>query len=380
LAPPTVRSSVGSAECGDDRGEGRSTAVDETRAAFFADLDWSRVEAAIPPTVAALARDVEDVDAFTLDARLRAALDGMHRIHWQTGRLLRFFFDLHLYQLMGFTTSARYAQERLGISIRKAQGLIAVERVTWRAPHLMEAYANGVISWLRALTIAPVLSETHERAWLARANEVTVRRLADEVDWALTAQDLRPLCEPVAPPPAGRLEIPVDTQMGARPEREGIDAAITFRGPASVIALFRDVVVAFTPPVELAWRGLEKLLEHVRAEWEAQPRHHDPVFARDGWRCTVPVCSGRKNLHDHHLIFRSRGGDNARDNRTAVCAWHHLRGVHRGHLRAWGEAPEAIHWELGVRQGAPPLLRLEGDRYVGGTSDAPACCAGTRAM
>jgi hypothetical protein len=328
------------------------------------------VETAIPPAVAALARDAEDCDAFTLDARLRATLDAMHRIHWQTGRLLRFFFDLRLYQLMGFATAARYVQERLGLSIRTAQGLIAVERVTWQAPHFMEAYANGKISSLRALTIAPVLSATHERAWLARANEVTVRRLADEVDWALTVQDLRPLCEPVAPPRAGRLALPADAQMGARPEREGIDAAITVHGPASVIALFRDAVVAFTPPAAPAWRGLERLLEHVRVEWEGQPRHHDPVFARDGWRCTVPVCGGRKNFHDHHLIFRSRGGDNAQDNRTAVCAWHHLRGIHRGHVRAWGAAPDAVQWEIGVRQEGPPLLRLMGDRYVGGTSDA----------
>jgi hypothetical protein len=292
----------------------------------------------------------------------------MHRIHWQTGRLLRVFFDLRLYRLMGFATAAHYVRERLGISIRKAQGLIVIERVTWRAPHLMNAYANGAISWLRALTIAPVLSANHERKWLARANEVTVRRLADEVDWALTVQDLQPFCEPIAPPPAGRLAIPADAQMGARSGREGVDAAIAFRGPASVIALFRDAVVAFTPPAAPAWRGLERLLEDVRAEWEAQPRHHDPVFARDGWRCVVPVCSGRKNLHDHHLVFRSRGGDNARDNRTAVCAWHHLRGVHRGYVRACGTAPDAIHWELGVRQGGPPLLRLVGDRYAGGAS------------
>ena len=100
------------------------------------------------------------------------------------------------------------------------------------------------------------------------------------------------------------------------------------------------------------------------AEWQAQPRHRDPIFGRDGWRCAVPACSSRRNLHDHHLLFRSRGGDNAHDNRITVCAWHHLRGIHGGRVRAWGMAPDAITWQLGVRPGGPPLLTLLGDRYV----------------
>ncbi len=113
------------------------------------------------------------------------------------------------------------------------------------------------------------------------------------------------------------------------------------------------------------WQGLERLVHHVVHEWESQPRNRDPIFARDGWRCAVPACSGRRNLHDHHVIFRSRGGSNARDNRVTVCAWHHLRGVHAGVVRAWGEAPDGLAWELGVQAGRRPLLRLSsGDVYL----------------
>ena len=35
-----------------------------------------------------------------------------------------------------------------------------------------------------------------------------------------------------------------------------------------------------------------------------------------------------------------------------------------GYIRAWGKAPDGIHWELGIRRDAPPLLTLVGDRYV----------------
>ncbi|TMA79815.1 MAG: hypothetical protein E6J72_10165 [Deltaproteobacteria bacterium] len=89
------------------------------------------------------------------------------------------------------------------------------------------------------------------------------------------------------------------------------------------------------------------------------------LFGRDGWRCAVPACSARRKLHDHHIVFRSRGGDNARTNRVALCAAHHQHGLHGGgSIRAWGHAPDGIHWELGTRQEGPPLRTLIGDHYV----------------
>ena len=130
------------------------------------------------------------------------------------------------------------------------------------------------------------------------------------------------------------------------------------------MALFRTAILAFTDRPDWYWIGCERLLGHVQAEWTAQPRHRDPVFERDRWRCAVPACTSRRNLHDHHILFRSRGGDNARDNRVAVCAAHHLHGIHAGRVRAWGTAPDGITWELGTRPRRPALLRLEGDRYA----------------
>jgi len=340
----------------------------ERRAYAFSEVDWTAIEAAIPASVAALAEDIDTLNAFTLDARLRATLAAMHRVHWQTGRLLRLVFDLRLYRWLGFATAERYVQERLGIGIRTAQMLVAVERVTWRAPQLAAAYERGAISPLRALIIAPVLSETHATAWLARASEVTVRRLSDEVSWALNHQDVRPLCEPVAPPVAGPLVMPSDAQLRARLPGERPDVVISVPAPLSVAALFETAIAAFTPEGAPRWRGFEALLENVRAEWNARPRHRDPIFERDGWRCAVPACSSRRDLNDHHIVFRSRCGGNARNNRVAICIVHHQHGVHGGgYIRAWGDAPDAIHWELGIRPDAPPLLTLIGDRYVSGS-------------
>jgi hypothetical protein len=59
------------------------------------------------------------------------------------------------------------------------------------------------LSPLRALTIAPVLGGGAAEAWVQRASEVTVRRLADEVGWALDVRDAGAACVSMAPPAHG---------------------------------------------------------------------------------------------------------------------------------------------------------------------------------
>ena len=323
-----------------------------------ADPGWSAVEVPIAEDVEKLLQLGPAGDPFMIDERLRVARRAMQRIDWQMGVLLRTFFDLRLHRAFGFPSASRYVAERLGLSGRKARALVALERGLRRTPALAAAYREGNVSWLRALTLLPVASR--DDAWVARAGEVTLRRLVAEVEWAL---DRRDAGLPTAPPPPGATLAPVERQMCARSD-DMLDADITFAAAPSVVALFRAALDAFRPAGEPRWKACEKLLEHVCHEWEAQPQHRDPVFARDGWRCAVPACTSRANLHDHHIRYRSAGGDNSRANRVAICAWHHLRGIHLGRIRAHGTAPHAITWEIGVRRGRPPLLRTLGDRYL----------------
>lgn len=64
------------------------------------------------------------------------------------------------------------------------------------------------------------------------------------------------------------------------------------------------------------------------------------------------VCSAR----DDHIRFRSAGGSDDLANRTTLCAWHHLRGIHADRLRCSGVAPAHLRFELGIRPGRAPLL------------------------
>jgi hypothetical protein len=320
-------------------------------------LDWSAVIEALPPGIDALASGVDDLDAFALDRRMRECVRVMSRIDWQMGRLLRTFFNYRLHHLMGFRSESRYLRERVGISRRKASSLTRLDRRGWDVPELAQAYRSGELSWARATTLLRIADIDNGKAWVEHANQVTVRRLVDEIEWALD----QPMLHSVPPPPEGT-SLP-ERQTCARPATppdDRLTEEIVLSAPASVAEVFRTVIRAYGH----GWYGLEKMLAHVKAEWEAQPKHRDPIFARDGWRCAVPGCTSRRNLQVHHVQFRSRGGGNQQWNRVCLCSWHHLRGIHAGKVRAEGRAPDDVLWELGVRPGFPPLMRLYGERYV----------------
>jgi hypothetical protein len=309
-----------------------------------------------------------------LDVQLRTEVHAMQTLDATIGRQLRRFIDAGGHRALGYPSVGDYVETRLGICSRRARALLALERGARRAPAVYEAYRAGRLSWLRALTIVPIARGAHATAWVARAREVTIRRLVDEVQWACDACDTSEVRVASMPPPArGAWLWSRERQMRARSDNEPdesnelhqpADGYVAFYGPAAVVATLHSAIAVLTPAGRPRWRGLSTLLEHAIAEWEAQPRHHDPIFARDGWRCAVPACSSRRNLHDHHVRFRSRGGDNAHENRVTVCAWHHLRGIHGGRVRAFGRAPNAIRWELGRRHNGEPALTLEGDYYV----------------
>jgi hypothetical protein len=106
--------------------------------------------------------------------------------------------------------------------------------------------------------------------------------------------------------------------------------------------------------------GFEAMLEHALEEWghvQIRPDADRRIFERDGWRCAVPGCSGYRNLHAHHIDFRSHGGGDAPENLITLCAFHHQRGVHGRELSLRGRAPERLRFALGTRKGAPPLAR-----------------------
>jgi len=115
--------------------------------------------------------------------------------------------------------------------------------------------------------------------------------------------------------------------------------------PASLKAARHYVVRCRRVP---SWVGLLVLLEDFVTTWDVgRGFASDAVYIRDGWRCTAPGCSSRRNLEDHHIVYRSRGGSDHLDNRTCLCRYHHQRGEHGGLMTCRGTAPLGPTWRMG---------------------------------
>ncbi|MGH7342885.1 MAG: hypothetical protein ACREKH_20565, partial [Candidatus Rokuibacteriota bacterium] len=125
------------------------------------------------------------LDPHQLDAHLRMALAFLQSVDWETGRLLGVLAARRLHHDVGIARFADYVRERLGMSLRRARALIALDRAARRHAVFAEAYRDGRLSLARALVILPVLHQASAAAWVARAQEVTIRRLSDLVTFAL---------------------------------------------------------------------------------------------------------------------------------------------------------------------------------------------------
>jgi hypothetical protein len=82
---------------------------------------------------------------------------------------------------------------------------------------------------------------------------------------------------------------------------------------------------------------------------------HKRILDRSRGRCEVPGCS-HCATRIHAIRFRSPANTSDRpEDVVCVCATHDVC-IHNGWVRVWGEAPDGLYWELGVRPGFPSLL------------------------
>jgi hypothetical protein len=319
------------------------------------------------PFVAALVADLEGADPRELDRRLCRAAALERGVLARIAPLLLALADARGPWQLGFRSLDAYARERLGLSPRKARALLRLERACALSPALREAWRAGAITGSQAQLLVPLVlapgSEPFHPGWTARAAEVTVRRLEDDVEHALASGRFDPALLPELPEfPA----YPAGVQTGAEPTARGDTDVWVAHVPAEVGRLFRACLCTVARRLGTPGAALEAMFDHFNDTWFCSTPRAYRVFERDGYRCTVPGCTAQRNLHAHHVLFRSRGGRDDLANLVTLCAAHHQRGVHRGVVRISGRAPEALVFEL------PLCVYRSGDRAVraGATSVA----------
>jgi hypothetical protein len=334
----------------------------------------------LPASIASLAAGLDGADAFELDRRLRLAVRLEQTLDAAIAPLLRCVTSPEYEWRGDYCALPSYAREQLGMSASKARALLRLERAAGVCPELRDAYRSGRLSWVKAHLLLSLLlldiPGEWRPAWVAWAERVTVRRLEEDVERALLLRAGHPFawerCQ-FHPERAQDPIPPAERQMCAHDIDTEATEQLTWRVPCDVAALFFAVRETLRSRLR-AERGrfltdgevFDGMLDCALLTWTLR----DPRARR--YRCAVPGCTSRRNLHDHHLRFRSAGGSDEPGNRVALCALHHQRCLHAGLLRVRGRAPDGLLFELGLRPGAPPLIRYRsGDIEVPRTEASP---------
>ncbi len=336
------------------------------------------------------------------------------KVQFYLARLLRTVNQLSLYRDMMFSSLGHYTVERLGISRRTAYELVWLGRRCIELPELGDAFLSGRLTREQVLLAAAIADEKTVSTWIPWAQRVPVLALRAEVKRIrrlIESDENLPWKALLVPGFAGgggpgATGSPGEDaeEAGAAQEsclhegvrvcaagqegsgRAGAPAGAPIRLSFSLphdmkplwdealsrfLAAHGSTISAFEGAVdgtmscnrqnaayqEIVPPFLEMLLDHFLITWltlTKKERHHR-VLVRDGFRCTIPGCSSRRNLHVHHVVFRSHGGSDEDRNLTTLCLAHHVKGVHEGHITIVGTAPDRLTIQLGVERGEKPF-------------------------
>jgi hypothetical protein len=365
--------------------------------------------------------DVPVVDARAVDRDLRRLVTEKQRQDAILAEHLRAVARRRGYREAGFTSLEEYANDRFGLSPRTLYCLLALHRALEALPALRRAFLAGRVTASQAVLIGSVANVLSMERWIGRAEQVTLRRLQDEVGFVRHLRESRPaIWERLdgGPLPEGVILVP-----GQAPRLHASAPSTTSPTAAEADAASGAAIGVASPEVPLTAAELLRLLEEAEAatplpakpctirlwlerevkelwlaalarlragadvdlrEWEAlalilkefwrvwdnaetrRQRRDNPTLERDGWRCTAPGCGsvGTGRLHEHHIRFRSAGGTEEASNLTTLCTGHHLGLLHEGRMRCSGLAPDDLIWELGIEPGRGPFQVFRGEARV----------------
>ena len=316
---------------------------------------------------------LEGMGAWELDARIRELCAELANRDLKMGQLWDRFRRMDGWRRLGFASEQQYVRERVGVSMASLKSRRALARRARDLPEVRDALVTGTIGYEAARVIARVSTAKHAGAWVERAARRTVKHLREEAD---IAELVATFSKGVAaePPTAGvvaavqRAEAWVksggtykegllgdsgeDSQIGGGvperaprmrlPETGRLAARVTLRFWVS--ASTRDFFREFERVYE-RWRrdDVPFIGFLTRCLWETWRHAFEPrgayadVYARDRHQCVSPVCL-RRDATPHHIVKRSEGGSDERENVATLCTECHLNGVHAGTIRFEGTA------------------------------------------
>ena len=373
---------------------------------------------------------------FELDEAMRRLVTQRAGVDLDLARLLRNFRSLDLAAHLGYASFGEYVEARLGISARRARFLVQLDRNLCVCPGITRAVRDGRIGTVAALRVARVARSDTTEIWLERAERIPVVQLRREVEWAERNARLTRFRRPMLPPTGGRLVTALDEltdellgqrkpfaeesaieSVGlavAEPDRGYPESRQTFALSGGHDAWVRRMFDGPSPEVEVVfwlpesaaslWTEARRQISHLSGEgfvpdrvvlhwialdflathlplWLEALALDDPIAVRERYRCAIPGCTVYGGS-GHHIKFRAHGGSDDPWNLSFLCYSHHIEGLHRGHIRVRGRAPDRLTVELGIKPAGSALETfVNGERVLpiglvpaGSPTPAPLSC------
>ena len=275
----------------------------------------------------------------------------------------------------GCSTIYDYAAQRFGFKERKTRYLLFLGRKVKELPQIREALKTGKLGWCKATRIASVATIHDETTWLDSALSLSVseldRRIKDGTDRMASVlhffvtDEVRVLWENgletarrvagVELSPSQAFEYMIAEFLATWGVEADAEAPPHKTTPESTASPEMAEVVN-GEEVSSAAKSLplfpfaEKI--QIDAERDATGESFRRfILERDQWKCRYPGCNARKDLHVHHIVFRSQGGPNEAWNCVVLCHFHHTL-LHAGQIGLKGRAPYELEW-------TPPKLMRE---------------------
>jgi hypothetical protein len=280
-------------------------------------------------------KEVPGDDVLALDARALRLVAARRRYDEALGILALEFKRGWCHRTLGYGFD-EYCEERLGMRAGTVRQRIWLEGRMRELPPLREALSSGRIGYAKALVIARRATPETVREWISRAERTTCQQLEREAqaeeEREHRAKGTRKLWSP---------------SDAAASVRDAIAAA-----QRRALALGGAAIDAGEALAVVADHFVEVQEAHMAPRRRRMPEFRRRALMRKGGLCAVPGCS-RAAVHVHHIVFRSRGGKDEPWNCVALCAVHHLHGIHLGFLEVAGRAGERLSWRFATGEAVP---------------------------
>lgn len=255
-------------------------------------------------------------EELSLHANAVAAAGRFHLAQSDLLDLIQEVDRARIFVKLGIKSCFAYCVSELKLSEDMTCNLTTVARKSVEIPELKQAVKEG-LSIAKARKIAPILTPENQEHWIHLARKLTYAELDREIAREFPEERVRESARPVG---GDRFKITLGLDG---------DALDLFRQVQDLVSTKKNIAATLEETlIEIMEEYADRHHPLAKAERARKPGAEHDVNMRDENCCQAEdpdgsICGATRWLHKHHIIPKSRGGNDAADNLVTLCSFHH---------------------------------------------------------